>query len=526
MGTQSSKTEGCQLGPMGWILEDRPAPIMYIGPTQSQVSKIARPRGRFDQMINGVPELLERVDLREQRTWERYISGVQVLFGWAGSESEIASSPAKWVFVDEFDKMDADTIEAARSRCKTYFGGTVVVVSSPTLEGGSNIDEQFQEGTRERWHLLCPHCRDWFYPTIALLQWPQDSVGPALIRGARLVCPHCGGELTDKQRREAPARFFATELREEGQDVRLEQLPELSHRSFSVSGLVTWAQTIGETAEIVARALRSHDQERIQRVINEQGGETFRVRGDSPGWTAVWDLREGYVRPPGAVFCTIGADPAHDRIDYVVRAWGHQAESWLLEHGTINGDTSLDQVFLDLQGLCRRAWGMPMLMCLCDSGDRPSGVYAAARRDALIHPSKGHKDGDHRYWSNIVDKDDRGRTVKVGVRLWHVNVNWWAGWLYGRIRWTPGTPGAWHVHDTITEEYARQVTNEERVTLASGGTSWVKTGNRRNHYGDCERLAAVAAYIQNVETLPAPDAPPPPEPTRPRVSSAFQRRGP
>ncbi len=526
MGTQSSKTEGCQLNPMGWILEDHPSPIMYIGPTQSQVSKIARPKGRFDQMIAGVPELQARVDPREQRTWERYIAGVQVLFGWAGSESEIASSPARFVFVDEFDKMAADVIEAARSRIKTYFGGCVVVVSSPTLEGASPIDDQFEEGTRERWHLQCPHCSDWFYPRLALLRWPQDSRGEELRRGTRLACAACGGELTDRERRRAPARFCPTDKSDEGPDARLDIAPALAHRSFSVSGICTWAQPIGKTAEIYARALRSHDQERIMRATNEQGGEPFRVKGDSPGWRAVWALREGYTRPPDAAFVTIGADPAGDRIDYVVRAWGHQAESWLLEHGTLRGDTLLDQVFLDFQGLVRRDWlGLPVRLALVDSGYRPAGVYAAARRDPLISPSKGHATGDLRYWDRLVDKDERGKVIKVGVRLWHINVGYWAAWLYGRIRWTPGAPGAWHVHDQISEDFARQVTNEQMVQTASGGVAWVKTGNRSNHFGDCERLAAAAAYIENVESLPPPGLPPP-ERKRPKVSSAFQRRGP
>ena len=124
-----------------------------------------------------------------------------------------------------------------------------------------------------------------------------------------------------------------------------------------------------------------------------------------------------------------------------------------------------------------------------------------------------------------MDKDERGKVIKVGVRLWHINVGYWAAWLYGRIRWTPGAPGAWHVHDQISEDFARQVTNEQMVQTASGGVAWVKTGNRSNHFGDCERLAAAAAYIENVESLPPPGLPPP-ERKRPKVSSAFQRRGP
>lgn len=528
-----SKTE-FQLILMGQQLADRPAPMIYVGPTQSQVGKISLEGGRFDGMLESTPALRELIDprLNLSRSYSRTINGVPVLFAWAGSPSEVASNPVRLAIVDELDKMETSALENVRARTKAYPGRLLVAVSTPTYAGGSNIASQFEEGTRERWHWRCPHCEAWFYPRLALLTWPKGSKGDELREAAAVACAECGGMLTEEDRQAVDARWFPTvppggDSKAE-HDLRVDIRPRLSHRSFAVSGLATWSMTIGEIAEIYARALRSRDEERIREVVNDYGGEAFAVKGDSPAWSHVWGLRESYDRPAGVRMVTLGADPAGDRIDYVIRGWGFNAESWLAEHGTLWGSTEHDDVFLALQALSQRQFfGLPITRGLVDSGFATAKVYQLARRSPVLEPSKGHATLAKPFYDSHVDESPRGTVVKTGVKLWHFSNDYWKVWLYGRMRWPPGTPGAWHVHDEITEQYARQVVNEQAIALANGGRRWVTTGDRQNHLLDCEVLAAVAAHIGNVMALP-PHAPPPAptNKTPPRAPrGGFHRHG-
>ena len=73
-------------------------------------------------------------------------------------------------------------------------------------------------------------------------------------------------------------------------------------------------------------------------------------------------------------------------------------------------------------------------------------------------------------------------------------------WLHARIQWDKDKPGAWYVPTGIDEDYLAQVVNE-RYRIARGKREWIRTGNRQNHYGDCEVGAAVIADICNVRAM-------------------------
>jgi len=102
-----------------------------------------------------------------------------------------------------------------------------------------------------------------------------------------------------------------------------------------------------------------------------------------------------------------------------------------------------------------------------------------------------------------------GKTARGSLGLWWIDVGHFKNWLYARIAWPTDDPGGWHVHKGITEDYARQVTNEELIQLPSGRLVWKRTGSRENHFMDCEVLAAAGAHILGVNNLAAPVASPP-----------------
>ena len=549
-GAQMGKTEA-MMCVAGHRLDDGPyVPVLWIAPTQKSVKSLAD--DRFMKMLRSTPDLWAKLEKgRRNRVVEKFVGGIRIGFGWAGSATELASHPAGLVLVDERDRMlsdvegEGDPLTLARARTKNYAIRKIGVSSTPTLEGASPIWSLFLEGTREKWAWLCPHCEAFFVPQLELLKWPQGATPAEGRLKAFVVCPLCGGEIRDhhKTKMNANGRYLYHVEDKDGHESVVEERPPGSTASFWISGLASPWQTFGEIAEMLIAAYRSREPERIQGVVNTYGGEVWRMRGDAPEHTRVLDTRRhwrpGEV-PPWVQMVTMGVDVQRDCLYYTIRGWGFNAQSHGIEHGILWGNTEYDEVWLSLANLMGRPVGDRAIeRVFIDSGYRPGSVWRrpenviyqfCRRHRGLAYPTKGHAELDKPLKAAAIDLSMEGRTIRSAVKLWHINTDHMKTWLYSRIEWPADDPGGWYTHTAITEDYARQVTNEEVIVKASGRRVWVEKGP--NHYLDCEVLAYASAVSLNVYTLPdksreevvsPPQSAHVPQPVSP-AGSRFQRR--
>lgn len=77
-----------------------------------------------------------------------------------------------------------------------------------------------------------------------------------------------------------------------------------------------------------------------------------------------------------------------------------------------------------------------------------------------------------------------------------------------------GTPGAWYVHEGVTEDYCKQVASEARI-IEKGRPKWVRK-QRDNHMLDCEAICAALGYSINVQRIPVGAEREPDEPVKER----------
>lgn len=504
-GTQMGKTE-LVFNLLGHTLTDRPKPCLYIGPTEDSVRTQAK--DRFTDMAETTPALRDAADPRSERqsTVERWYNGARCGFAWAGSGSQLRAHPAALALGDEIDAFapipgEGDPVQLMRARVSNYHGSTVGLFSTPLLEETSRIWKWFLSGTKERWAWQCEACGKWFVPTIEMLRWKKASEGKELQASARVHCTHCDQPYDDETRRRLAGRYIPHVIGEDGVWTALEDRPDLTVRSFWASGVVSPFRTIGRAAEELARAFRSGDPSEVQAATNTVGGEPFGLQGDTPGRAAVKDKRAVYDEPAGVRFITVGCDVQAESVYFVVRGWGVNAESWLLDYGQVHGNTEYDDVWIALVGVLEsERCGMVSSLTLIDSGYRAPQVYAFARRTPNVCPSKGRDTLSKPHHQAFIDESPRGRLVRSGIKLFHIHTDYWKQWVYGRIRWPAGTPGDWHVPETVSDDYCEQVTNEIR-TVIKGKPAWKTTGSRQNHFLDCEVNAAVAASVRNVSAL-------------------------
>jgi phage terminase large subunit GpA-like protein len=573
-GSQTSKTETV-LNIAGHKLDTDAAPMLFVGPTKSNVDTVIEPR--VADMLKQCPSLASKtVTGRKAKKLAKSIAGVLFRLAWAGSPTELASQPAHTVILVEIDRMkpipgEGDPVSLAEARTATYPDGRLIICSSPT-EGtvdvekhaetgiehwrlaaadavGSPIWRLYQEGTRYEWAFACMACGHHFVPRFHLLTWPEKCTPKRAISDARLTCQRCGESLDDSAKfaMNAGATFLAPGQDVVGYDPTKPGRPwhpqlgfgdhngevvglaeETDTWSFWTSGLCSPWVTFGQRAAAWLRAARSGDQERVRVVLNTAFGELYAVRGEAPQWedvraTCAADYQHGTVPAEAAwLFCTV--DVQKDRLVYVVRGWGPAFESWLVERGEIWADTETDKpdVWSKLDALVARQWdGMALRACAVDSGYRTDQVYEwCLKYGAAAYAIKG-RDSPRKIFAST-DVPVGARTLK----LWTLDDKHFKAWVHARLGWPKDRPGAWHLPTgewTGVEDYCKQLVAEQQLRMPSGRVTWIG-GHKAHDFLDCEAMQAFLAHAQGVRDLrqkgeqqvPVPA----PQPRRPVVRSA------
>jgi phage terminase large subunit GpA-like protein len=105
-GAQMGKTDGL-LDSMGARLDQRPAPILYVGPIRDFLTDQFEPR--LMSLLDEAETLSAKV-VRGKRMKKtlKIVAGVPVRLAHAGSSAALKSSPAALALVDEYDEMLAN----------------------------------------------------------------------------------------------------------------------------------------------------------------------------------------------------------------------------------------------------------------------------------------------------------------------------------------------------------------------------------------------------------------------------------
>lgn len=531
MGSQMAKTT-LELNIIGHKLDDDPAPVLYIGPTKSNVDGVIEPQ--MTAMLRSAAGLWAKTEKgRKAQKLVKRVAGVTLRLAWAGSPTELASQPAHTVLVDEVDRMDAipgegDPVSLAEARIATYPDGRLIVGSTPT-EGTVDVERHpdtgidhwkvadskdvaspiwklFQEGTRHEWAVPCPHCTEYFVPRFRLLWWPEKATARVARQEAKLTCARCGALIDDAAKAQMNERgvYLAP-----GQSVNDGQVvgdpPASDTASFWVSGLMSPWQSFGDLAAKFVRAVRAGDQDRIRAAINTGFGELYAFKGDALPAESVRACCGAYKTgeiPDGVKGITCGVDVQKNRLVYVVRGWGYSAESWLLDSGEIWGDTDQRQVWAELAAMRDRKYGSLSIKRLgVDSGYRPGDTFR--RPDNIIYdfcfqhrgwalPTKGRERLAKPLQPSLIDVTFRGQTQKNGLQLWHIDTDYFKSWVQGRLVWPVDQAGRFWVPADVTDDYCAQMTSETRVAKPSGQASWVRI-RKENHFFDCEALNVAMA---------------------------------
>lgn len=463
--TQMGKTASI-FNVIGWIADDRPAPMIYIGATQSNVDGVIEPK--LMQMFREAKSLAEKLSRgKKSSKHHKRLAGISLRLAWAGSASEVASDSAKYIFVDELDRPEknatgeGDLMELAEARGDAYADSVLFATSTPTTgrvrtykhpktglthwavsdDVQSPIWREWQSGTRHEWAIPCGHCRDYFIPRSSLLHRPTGATPAQARKAAALICPTCGTLNADSYRQEANqrGRFVAPGqwITPDGIVHGEAETAESDAVSRWISGLCSFSpkKSYGFLAQKLTAAERSRDSAKLQGVFNTGFGEVWAPDAASRNAEELrYRAKDSWDRgtiPRGVRFIVPAVDVQTNRFVVQVIGFGLRGETWLIDRYDIFASPATEGRAINPASQ-PEDWG---------------AVTAVARRTYAL------ADGSGRYMRPILTVCDSGGRAGVTARAY----DWWRGLrrigLAGQARLVKGDNQARINSPRVAESY-------------------------------------------------------------------------
>lgn len=495
---------------LGYIVHLSPGPIMMVMPTVDGAKRTSKTR--IDPMFAAIPEINGLISTRRSKDasnttlMKEFQGGVLVLTG-ANSAIGLRSMPVRYIFLDEIDAYkgdvegEGDPVNLAIKRTSTFNRRKIFMVSTPTVQGVSRIEYEFNLSDQRHYIVPCPHCKN-----KQVLKWKQIHWENNAPKTAVYICEFCGGIIEE---------HYKTWMLENGEWQRFN--PESNVAGFHLSSLyspVGWFSW----SDAVKQFLDANKKDNLLKVwVNTVLGETWLEKGEAPEWQILFDRREDYpqeIIPRGGLFLTAGADVQKDRIECEVVAWGRNKESWSVGYFIINGDTARDSVWNELTEFAHHYFEhssgimLPISRFAIDSGFATQQVYDWVRKQPLNFAMavKGIDSGVTPLGlPTRVDLNINGKKMRRGAKVWAVGTSILKSELYQYLRLTRNEdesyPAGYCHFPKYDSEYFKQLTAEQLVTKVVRGyqkREWQKT-RERNEALDCRIYARAASISYGIE---------------------------
>lgn len=533
------------LNAIGYFATHDPRSQMVVQPTVDDARGFSKeevdPMARDVRPVSGVLRDKSSTHDKKNEIQRKIYPGGKLLF--VGSNSPRGFRRVQ-IDVAISDECDGYKLSAGREgnplllmigRTKDSPRPKVIIGSTPTETGVSNIDAQFEKTDKRELFLPC-HCGHMQSLKWANFRFGKDGRGTA--DKPVFVCVECDADITEGAVRSAVAKGLGvwTPTR----DVEREGPPAPKSIGFSPNAFILadkgyrWARIANDFMQC------GRDRQALQVFFNTVLGLSFGDKVQSVDSDLLFRRREAYPADcPNAVrLVTAFVDVQADRFEILFVGWGADEESWVLAHERLYGDLDKPQVWNMLRQKLGRKFvtetGRQVSANVVqgmDAGYRQSEVKRFCKRDAWrLIPTKGDAHGNEGFLFKFPRAPDRD-----GVRFTNVGPGVGKDTIYSRYALTIeseklGGPAYIHhpVADWCDDEYFRQATAEVRRTKHKHGHAfyvWELPSGRRNEILDLLVgnlvMMRIACQFYGV-TLDAPP-PAPPAPKQPRsVSHADQ----
>ena len=489
-GAQLGKTEAI-LNIIGYHIHHNPCPILVLQPTLDMAQSFSKDRVASG-LIRSTPAIRDKVKDPRARdsgntTLHKVFPGGAITMVGANSPSGLASRPIRLVLCDEVDRYpssagaEGDPISLARKRAATFWNRKIVMVSTPTNDGASRIQDAYEKSDQRKYHVPCKHCHHEQVLKWSGVQWDEGQPDTA-----GYMCEHCGVLWNESDR--------VWSIRN-GRWIASAEFKGVA--GFSINGLCSPWTPLADGVRDFLNVKKNPEQLRVW--TNTYLGELWSDPGETIEDYLLADRREEMpFIPEDVIILTAGVDVQDNRLEISVIGWGRDDESWVISHSTLYGDPSTPQLWTNLDSHLMKQYETESgrrlgirAACVDSGGHFTNSVYQYAKKNMgrRIFAIKG-VGGEGKA---IAGRPSKNNVAKCP--LFPIGVDTVKDLIFARLRIQE--PGAGYVHfsDSLHDEYFRQLTAEKIVTKYHKGFKkrMFEKIRPRNEALDC-MVYSIAAY--------------------------------
>ena len=557
----------------GWVVYNiicDPSDMLIVQMTEEKAREHSKKR--LSRTFRMSPDVAERLSPRRNDNNVHdmtFLAGNYLKIGWP-SINIMSSSDYKCVALTDYDRFpedidgEGDAFTLASKRTTTFMSsGMTLVESSPGRDirntkwrrtspheapPTTGILSLYNRGDRRRWYWPCPHCGEYFQPSMESMTGYRDETDPVKAsEAAHVECPHCHQAIAAHQKREL--NQCGIWLRE-GQSIDRDGVITGEARrsriaSFWMEGPAaayqTWAQLVYKllTAEMEFEATGS--EETLKAVINTDWGLPYLPRAASEQrrsdelMARVEDYGKRLI-PPKVRFLMAAVDVQggkNRRFVVQVIGYGENGERWTIDRYNIKQSMRCDENGESLQvhpGAFPEDWDllitdvlqktyaladgsgkrMPVLAMAVDSGgedgvtDNAYKFWRRCRQDGVhkrVYLVKGdstrRQKSVTKTYPNNTERSDRRADARGDVPVYLLQTDIFKDQLSNAM--ACDVPGAGFIHfpNWLGEWFFDELTYEERG--ADG--KWRKPGKGNNEAMDLFCYIHAIAFLRGYERI-------------------------
>ncbi len=487
-----------------------PDDCLYIMPDEKMAKKMARKQ--IIPSLKGSPVISKLLSPRFDDVTTTHISfqnGMDVDLAWATSAAELAADSYRYLFGDETGKWpklagrEGDPLYLSEIRTTAWQDIKKIVLFSSPNEEEDAITRAEKECDQIRVYMAkCPACGHLQEMKFRNYVWPDRSWKTIKRkRMARYQCEKCPIEWADEMRNRAVAdgawKSIVGETIQRPTSVAF-RLPVYYSRLVSLSD-TTAAYLQGKTDRAKMKIfVTQHKAQEWKEVIEKpEESKILKARCDLPP----------QIVPIEAIALSAGIDVQKYGFWFVVRAWARDFTNWLVHYGQLatweDVENLLFVTYYPVQDSDRR---LRIWRCGMDTGGgkkyqnmsmteetywwiRKNGVGRGGRVYATKGSSRPLVGKVH--VNKPLDRTPSGKPLPGGLQLFTLDTEKLKDMIMYRLgQAIEHGPQASYLHTETGNDYARQISAEEKQRDKKGNESWVQV-RTDNHLLDCECLAQI-----------------------------------
>jgi len=322
-----------------------PCPILYIVPTETLAKGTSK--RRFNPSIKAIPHLHKKIlggkskdDVGNMFTKE--VAGGGITLGWSNSTSSFRSFSARVVILDDVDGFgefgEGNVMTLGKARADAFSNKMIYINSTPTIEGESNIEKEFEDSDQREYFMPCPECG-----VKINFEWENfvfDHKDYVLQGDVMYSCKHCGTLIPEHKKTWMMAEVNGAEWIPQQEHI---------HRGYLIPSFLSpvgWLGWNDITREFLKakKVMNRGDSRLMQTWVNTRLARPFKPKLDGVDITDPDERTEDYGAdiPNGVMVLTAGTDTQDDRVETIILGHGKFGEIWIIDYKVIAGDFQYD----------------------------------------------------------------------------------------------------------------------------------------------------------------------------------------